>query len=99
MVTKSETALNDVKEIKINKAVANFTEKNNLELPETALKKAEAKDSVVEVEIVELMTSVKETLQFPEIEEISEFIKTDEVSKVSTVKSYKSVHTHTHTHI
>lgn len=78
----------NVTEPKVNEAVEKFTEENNFQLFETALRKCETEDSVVEVEIVELMTSVKETLQFPEIEEISEFSKTVEVSQ-SQVYYYK----------
>lgn len=92
VITPSEKCMNyvraveisqneNVTEPKVNEAVEKFTEENNFQLFETALRKCETEDSVVEVEIVELMTSVKETLQFPEIEEISEFSKTVETSE------------------
>ncbi|XP_051158344.1 schwannomin-interacting protein 1 homolog isoform X2 [Leptopilina boulardi] len=92
VITPSEKCINyvravkisqneDVAESKVNETVENFTEKNNFQLFETALRKCKTEDSVVEVEIVELMTSVKESLQFPEIEEISEFTKTSEISE------------------
>ncbi|KOX70681.1 hypothetical protein WN51_05258 [Melipona quadrifasciata] len=59
-------------------ALADTVAENTVtELSEAVLQKKQEREIPVEVEIVELTTSVKETLQFPEIEEIldSETIK------------------------
>ena len=52
-------------------------------LSEAVLQKKQEREIPVEVEIVELTTSVKETLQFPEIEEIPDSGKTSEIGEVS----------------
>lgn len=48
------------------------------------------KELPVEVELVELTTSVNESLQFPEIEEILDSGKTSEFGEVSSIISFYS---------
>lgn len=63
-------------------ALANTVAEDITELSEAVLEKNQEREIPVEVEIVELTTSVKEILQFPEIEEISDSGKTSEVGEV-----------------
>lgn len=63
-------------------ALANTVAEDVTELSEAVLEKNQEREIPVEVEIVELTTSVKEILQFPEIEEIPDSGKTSEVGEV-----------------
>ncbi|KAK9306448.1 hypothetical protein QLX08_002946 [Tetragonisca angustula] len=54
-------------------------------LSEAVLQKKQEREIPVEVEIVELTTSVKETLQFPEIEEIPDSGKTSEIGETEDI--------------
>ncbi|XP_043586980.1 schwannomin-interacting protein 1 homolog isoform X3 [Bombus pyrosoma] len=63
-------------------ALANTVAEDITELSEAVLEKNQEREIPVEVEIVELTTSVKEILQFPEIEEISDSGKTSETEDI-----------------
>lgn len=54
------------------------------ELSRAVLENKREREVPVEVELVELTTSVNESLQFPEIEEILDSGKTSEISEVSS---------------
>lgn len=54
------------------------------ELSRAILENKREREVPVEVELVELTTSVNESLQFPEIEEILDSGKTSEISEVSS---------------
>jgi len=54
------------------------------ELSQATLKDNREREIPVEVELVELTTSVNESLQFPEIEEILDSGKTSEIGEVSS---------------
>ncbi|XP_012147981.2 schwannomin interacting protein 1 isoform X4 [Megachile rotundata] len=58
---------------------------NSTELSTTKLEEKQEREVPVEIEIVELTTSVKETLQFPEIEEIPDSGKTSEVGETEDI--------------
>ncbi|XP_033208357.1 schwannomin-interacting protein 1 homolog isoform X2 [Belonocnema kinseyi] len=74
--TVAETYLT---QLEINEASADIVlEEEAPELFEATVEQREPRELAVEVEIVELTTSVKETLQFPEIEEILDSNKTSE---------------------
>lgn len=64
-------------------ALADTIAEDTTELPKAILEKEQEREIPVEVEIVELTTSVKETPQFPEIEEIPDSGKTSEIGEVS----------------
>jgi len=53
------------------------------DLSEVTLQEKHEKEIPVEVELVELTTSINESLQFPEIEEILDSGKTSEIGEVS----------------
>ncbi|CAD1474721.1 unnamed protein product, partial [Heterotrigona itama] len=55
------------------------------ELSQAVLQKKQDREIPVEVEIVELTTSVKETLQFPEIEQIPDSGKTSEIGETEDI--------------
>ncbi|XP_050481744.1 uncharacterized protein LOC126869366 isoform X2 [Bombus huntii] len=63
-------------------ALANTVAEDITELSEAVLEKNQEREIPVEVEIVELTTSVKEILQFPEIEEIPDSGKTSETEDI-----------------
>jgi hypothetical protein len=58
------------------------------ELSQATLKDNREREIPVEVELVELSTSVNESLQFPEIEEILDSGKTSEIGEVSSNKRF-----------
>ncbi|XP_060822884.1 uncharacterized protein LOC132910824 isoform X5 [Bombus pascuorum] len=66
-------------------ALANTVAEDITELSEAVLEKNQEREIPVEVEIVELTTSVKEILQFPEIEEIPDSGKTSEVGETEDI--------------
>ncbi|CAK9830740.1 Schwannomin-interacting protein 1 [Anthophora retusa] len=66
-------------------ALADTVAENTTELSEAVLKEKQEREIPVEVEIVELTTSVKETLQFPEIEEIPDSGKTSEIGETEDI--------------
>ncbi|XP_017757648.1 PREDICTED: uncharacterized protein LOC108548985 isoform X2 [Eufriesea mexicana] len=66
-------------------ALADTVAENTTELSEAVLEEKQEREIPVEVEIVELTTSVKEILQFPEIEEISDSGKTSEVGEAEDI--------------
>ncbi|XP_017787671.1 PREDICTED: schwannomin-interacting protein 1 homolog isoform X2 [Habropoda laboriosa] len=66
-------------------ALADTVAENTTELSEAILKEKQEREIPVEVEIVELTTSVKETLQFPEIEEIPDSGKTSEIGEAEDI--------------
>ncbi|XP_012241572.1 uncharacterized protein LOC100745782 isoform X4 [Bombus impatiens] len=66
-------------------ALANTVAEDVTELSEAVLEKNQEREIPVEVEIVELTTSVKEILQFPEIEEIPDSGKTSEVGETEDI--------------
>ncbi|XP_076245236.1 schwannomin interacting protein 1 isoform X2 [Calliopsis andreniformis] len=66
-------------------ALADTVAETATELSEAILEKKQEREVPVEVEIVELTTSVKETLQFPEIEEIPDSGKTSEVGETEDI--------------
>ena len=78
-VIEAETYLT---ELKVNEALADTAGEKKSELFEATVEKRESRELAVQVEIVELTTSVKETLQFPEIEEISDSNKSSEIGEV-----------------
>lgn len=65
-------------------ALADTVAQTTPDLSEAVLKEKQEREVPVEVEIVELTTSVKETPQFPEIEEIPDSGKTSEVGEVGS---------------
>ncbi|XP_076751277.1 schwannomin interacting protein 1 isoform X2 [Xylocopa sonorina] len=60
-------------------------ENDTAELTEAVLEEKKEREVPVEVEIVELTTSVKESLQFPEIEELPDSGKTSEVGEAEEI--------------
>lgn len=81
-VVEAETHLTVLEPVE--EALADTVAENAVaELSEAVLRKKQEREIPVEVEIVELTTSVKETLQFPEIEEIPDSGKTSEIGEVS----------------
>lgn len=60
-------------------------------LSQTILQDKREKEVPVEVELVELTTSVNESLQFPEIEEILDSGKTSEFGEVCELDSFDSI--------
>ncbi|XP_033341376.1 schwannomin interacting protein 1 isoform X2 [Megalopta genalis] len=66
-------------------ALADTVAETTPDLSEAVLEKKQEREIPVEVEIVELTTSVKETLQFPEIEEIPDSGKTSEVGETEDI--------------
>lgn len=73
--------------LELEEALADTVAEAAPELSEAVLEKKQEREVPVEVEIVELSTSVKETLQFPEIEEIPDSGKTSEVGEVGPERS------------
>ncbi|XP_031847669.1 schwannomin interacting protein 1 isoform X2 [Nomia melanderi] len=66
-------------------ALADTVAQTTPDLSEAVLKEKQEREVPVEVEIVELTTSVKETPQFPEIEEIPDSGKTSEVGEAEDI--------------
>ncbi|XP_053974231.1 ras guanine nucleotide exchange factor B isoform X2 [Hylaeus anthracinus] len=66
-------------------ALADTVSVTTTEFSEAILKDKQDREVSVEVEIVELTTSVKETLQFPEIEEIPDSGKTSEIGETEDI--------------
>lgn len=94
IVTPKSDIVNDVVEAETHLTVlepeeglADTVAENAAELSEAVLEEKQEREIPVEVEIVELTTSVKETLQFPEIEEIPDSGKTSEVGEVGSCLS------------
>lgn len=85
--TKQELNVNSIleaethiTEIDISEGLADSIDDEKLNhLCEAIVEKKQSSELAVEVEIVELSTSVKETLQFPEIEEIIDSGKSSEI--------------------
>ncbi|XP_076669496.1 schwannomin interacting protein 1 isoform X2 [Andrena cerasifolii] len=71
--------------LELEEALADTVAEAAPELSEAVLEKKQEREVPVEVEIVELSTSVKETLQFPEIEEIPDSGKTSEVGETEDI--------------
>ena len=69
-------------ELEVDEALADTVVEKKSELFEATVETREPRELAVEVEIVELATSVKETLQFPEIEEIPDSNKSSEIGEV-----------------
>lgn len=93
-MTPKSDIVNDVVEAETHLTVlepeeglADTVAENAAELSEAVLEEKQEREIPVEVEIVELTTSVKETLQFPEIEEIPDSGKTSEVGEVGSCLS------------
>ncbi|XP_016919031.1 schwannomin-interacting protein 1 homolog isoform X2 [Apis cerana] len=92
IVTPKSDIVNDVVEAETHLTVlepeeglADTVAENAAELSEAVLEEKQEREIPVEVEIVELTTSVKETLQFPEIEEIPDSGKTSEVGETEDI--------------
>lgn len=92
-MTPKSDIVNDVVEAETHLTVlepeeglADTVAENAAELSEAVLEEKQEREIPVEVEIVELTTSVKETLQFPEIEEIPDSGKS-EVGEVGSCLS------------
>ncbi|XP_026674932.1 schwannomin-interacting protein 1 homolog isoform X2 [Ceratina calcarata] len=67
-------------------ALADTVAENNVvNLSEAVLEEKQQRETPVEIEIVELTTSVKETLQFPEIEDIPDSGKTSEIGETEDI--------------
>lgn len=73
------TVLDGVKEVLAD------TIAENTKLSTAKLEEKEEREIPVEIEIVELSTSVKETPQFPEIEDIPDSGKASEIGEVAEV--------------
>ncbi|XP_006571595.2 schwannomin-interacting protein 1 homolog isoform X2 [Apis mellifera] len=92
IVTPKSDIVNDVVEAETHltvlepeEGIADTVAENAAELSEAVLEGKQEREIPVEVEIVELTTSVKESLQFPEIEEIPDSGKTSEVGETEDI--------------
>lgn len=75
------------------KGLADQVSEQTPELSRAILENKREREVPVEVELVELTTSVNESLQFPEIEEILDSGKTSEISEVSSNWRFSSMTT------
>ncbi|XP_024935603.1 uncharacterized protein LOC107274907 isoform X2 [Cephus cinctus] len=81
-VIEAETHLTDIDP---EEAVADHVDEKREDFCKAIVEDRQPREVAVEVEVVELATTVKETLQFPEIEEILDSGKVNEVSEVDDI--------------